>query len=52
MFCFLAPRVGNPIADHMLLGPTYASALEWEGINTRLTMMFQLSQQVIIIVLA
>lgn len=30
-FCFLAPRVGDPIADHMLLGPTYASALEWEG---------------------
>ena len=30
-FCFLAPRMGDPIADHMLLGPTYASALEWEG---------------------
>ncbi len=30
-FCFLAPRIGDPIADHMLLGPTYASALEWEG---------------------
>lgn len=30
-FCFLAPRLGDPIADHMLLGPTYASALEWEG---------------------
>jgi hypothetical protein len=30
-FCFLAPRVGDPIADHMLLGPTYASALKWEG---------------------
>jgi len=30
-FCFLAPRVGDPIADHMLLGPTYVSALEWEG---------------------
>jgi pimeloyl-ACP methyl ester carboxylesterase len=30
-FCFLAPRVGDPIADHHLLGPTYASALAYEG---------------------
>lgn len=30
-FCFLAPRMGDPIADHKLLNPTYASALEWEG---------------------
>ena len=30
-FCFLAPRVGDPIADHNLFGPTYAQALEWEG---------------------
>ena len=30
-FCFLAPRIGDPVADHHLLGPTYASALEWEG---------------------
>ena len=30
-FCFLAPRLGDPIGDHMLMGPTYASALEWEG---------------------
>jgi hypothetical protein len=30
-FCFLAPRVGDPIADHHLLGPTYAKALSWEG---------------------
>ncbi len=30
-FCFLAPRIGDPIADHKLLNPTYASALEWEG---------------------
>ena len=30
-FCFLAPRVGDPLADHKLLGPTYAQALSWEG---------------------
>mmetsp|Transcript_4398 Transcript_4398/g.11550 ORF Transcript_4398/g.11550 Transcript_4398/m.11550 type:complete len:344 (-) Transcript_4398:149-1180(-) len=30
-FCFLAPRVGDPIADHDLTGPTYAQALQWEG---------------------
>lgn len=30
-FCFLAPRVGDPIADHHLLGPTYAEALRYEG---------------------
>lgn len=30
-FCFLAPRIGDPIGDHDLLGPTYAEALAWEG---------------------
>jgi hypothetical protein len=30
-FCFLVPRVGEPIADHQLLGPTYEQALAWEG---------------------
>jgi len=30
-FCFLTPRVGDPITDHSLLGPTYAQALAWEG---------------------
>jgi hypothetical protein len=30
-FCFLAPRDGDPITDHHLLGPTYAQALQWEG---------------------
>ena len=30
-FCFLAPRSGDPIEDHGLLGPTYAQALVWEG---------------------
>jgi hypothetical protein len=30
-FCFLAPRDGDPIANHHLLGPTYAQALSWEG---------------------
>ena len=30
-FCFLLPRIGDPIRDHNLLGDTYASALEWEG---------------------
>ena len=30
-FCFLAPRSGDPIEDHGLLGPTYSQALGWEG---------------------
>jgi hypothetical protein len=30
-FCFLAPRLGDPLEDHQLLGPTYAKALYWEG---------------------
>ena len=30
-FCFLSPRVGDPIQDHYLLSPTYAQALQWEG---------------------
>ena len=30
-FVFLMPRLGDPIADHNLIGPTYAQALEWEG---------------------
>lgn len=30
-FCFLAPRFGDPLEDHQLLGPTYANALYWEG---------------------
>jgi hypothetical protein len=30
-FCFLLPRIGDPIRDHNLLGETYATALEWEG---------------------
>lgn len=30
-FCFLAPRDGDPIVDHHLLGPTYSQALAWEG---------------------
>ena len=30
-FCFLAPRIGDPIRDHHLWGPTYAQALQWEG---------------------
>ena len=30
-FCFLAPREGDPIADHGLLGLTYGAALVWEG---------------------
>lgn len=32
-FCFLAPRAGDPIIDHSLIGPTYSQALEWEGIR-------------------
>jgi hypothetical protein len=34
-FCFLAPRIGDPIEDHNLLGPTYAQALQWEGARFR-----------------
>ena len=30
-FCFLAPRAGDPISDHHLLGQTYSQALLWEG---------------------
>lgn len=30
-FCFLAPRVGDPIADHSLFEETYGVALDWEG---------------------
>lgn len=30
-FCFLTPRLGDPIRDHNLLGPTYKTALKWEG---------------------
>ena len=30
-FCFLAPRLGDPIGDHDILGPTYSQALSWEG---------------------
>ena len=32
-FCFLAPREGDPIADHGLLGKTYGQALAWEGLR-------------------
>jgi hypothetical protein len=30
-FCFLSPRIGDPIRDHNLVGPTYLQALTWEG---------------------
>jgi hypothetical protein len=30
-FCFLTPRLGDPVRDHNLLGPTYKTALAWEG---------------------
>lgn len=30
-FCFLAPRIGDPVRDHHLWGATYAQALAWEG---------------------
>lgn len=30
-FCFLAPRIGDPVRDHSLMGPTYQQALQWEG---------------------
>ena len=34
-FCFLAPKLGDPIADHNLVAPTYAQALAWEGARFR-----------------
>lgn len=30
-FVFLSPRLGDPVHDHMLFGPTYGPALAWEG---------------------
>lgn len=30
-FCFLSPRLGDPVLDHALMNPTYAQALQWEG---------------------
>jgi hypothetical protein len=30
-FIFLAPKTGDPIADHSLAGTTYDTALQWEG---------------------
>jgi hypothetical protein len=38
-FVFLAPRIGDPIQDHYLLGPTYFQALSWEG--QRYRVMYQ-----------
>jgi len=34
-FVFLAPRAGDPVIDHGLLGPTYSVAVAWEGRNFR-----------------
>ena len=34
-FCFLAPRAGDPVEDHALLGPTYLQALKWEAARFR-----------------
>jgi hypothetical protein len=34
-FCFLSPRIGDPIRDHNLVGPTYLQALAWEGSRFR-----------------
>ena len=43
-FCFLAPREGDPIADHGLLGLTYGAALEWEGQRFRRMYMSMLER--------
>jgi hypothetical protein len=32
-FVFLAPKTGDPIADHSLVGATYDTAMQWEGIR-------------------
>ena len=34
---FLSPRGGDPVLDHMLLGPTYSQVLEWEGIRYQMS---------------
>lgn len=42
-FVFLSPRGGDPVLDHMLLGPTYSQVLEWEGL--RYQMSYQSMQE-------
>jgi hypothetical protein len=54
-FCFLAPRAGDPIADHSLLGATYSQALYWEGQRFQRkyrSLAFRVCRSVILLVLA
>lgn len=43
-FCFLSPRIGDPIQDHNLLGPAYKSALTWEGQRFQMVYTSKLSR--------
>lgn len=36
-FVFLSPRGGDPVLDHMLLGPTYSQVLQWEGLRYQMS---------------
>ena len=36
--------IGDPISDHMLFGPTYGPALEWEGLRYQKTYMNPISR--------
>jgi hypothetical protein len=54
-FCFLTPRLGDPVRDHNLLGPTYKTALAWEGQrfqNEYQTLIYRALRQVIVSVVA
>jgi hypothetical protein len=54
-FCFLAPRLGDPVADHNLIGPTYAQALEWEGMRFQMehrSLVYRLVRPVLLMILA
>ena len=53
--CFLAPRVGDPIEDHHLLGPTYASALAYEGLRFQRhyqTIVYRVFRSIILLLIA
>ena len=54
-FCFLAPRIGDPIADHSLMGATYAQALYWEGLRFQRqyqSVVYRATRSVVLFILA
>jgi hypothetical protein len=54
-FCFLAPRLGDPVADHNLIGPTYAQALEWEGMRFQMehrSLMYRIVRRILLMLIA